>query len=338
MNRMMKADSPLMTSSETDSLGSCLLRIKTKEREWLCDMSMNRTNFIKRLKASRQAYLFLLPLFAGLLIFSYYPAFSGIYHSFFDWSTDGTKNFIGIQNFTELFRDPIFINSIPAMFKLMIPRLIIGIVAPLVMAELIYYVQSARLQYVFRVVCLLPMVAPGVVGTLLWRYIYDPSEGLAVTLVRLFGIVDQNVNIDWLGNPDLTIPSIIFMGFPWIGGTSVLIYLSGLMGIASEVKEASVLDGCGTFKRIMKIDLPLIMGQIRYFFIFGIIGGLQDYGVQLILTQGGPGYTTYVPGYYMFKSAFSYGRMGYASAIGTLLFIFIMILTVLSFRLLKNKD
>lgn len=298
----------------------------------------DKKSFKKRLFKSWQAYLFLTPLFLGLIIFSYYPAFSGLFHSFFDWAEDGSKSFVGIQNFVDLFHDSVFVNSIPAMFKLMIPRLIISIIAPLIMAELIIYIKSQKMQYAFRVICLMPMVAPGVVGTLLWKYIYDPSNGLAVTLVRLFGIVEPTTNIDWLGDPRFTIPSIIFMGFPWIGGTAVLIYLSGLMGIATEVKEASVLDGCGTFKRIFNIDLPLIMGQIRYFLVFGIIGGLQDYGVQLILTQGGPGYTTYVPGYYMFKSAFTFGKMGYASAIGTMLFVFIMILTVLTFRFVRSKE
>ena len=291
-----------------------------------------------KLKKSIPAYLFLLPLFAGILIFSYYPAFSGIYHSFFDWNGIGEKTFRGLANYKNLFRDSIFLNSIPVMLKLMIPKLIISIVVPFIMAELIFAIRSNKMQERYRMLCLLPMVAPGVVGTLLWKFIYDPSSGLAVELCRLFGIVGQTQNIDWLGNPALTIGSIIFMGFPWIGGTSVLIYMSGLMNISGEVMEASQLDGCSTFGRIFRIDIPLMMGQIRYFVIIGIISALQDYSVQIILTGGGPGYTTYVPGYYLFKQAFSYGNMGYACAIGTLMFSVIFLLTLLSMRLMKSKD
>ncbi len=291
-----------------------------------------------RLKKSVPAYLFLLPLFAGILIFSYYPAFSGIYHSFFEWSNNGKSKFIGLENYINLFQDPIFLNSIPAMIKLMFPKLIISIVVPLIMAELIFAVRSKKMQYWYRVLCLLPMVAPGVVGVLLWKYIYDPSSGLAVVLGRLFGFFEANQNVDWLGDPNLTIGSIIFMGFPWIGGTAVLIYMSGLMNIGAEIREASLLDGASTLQRITKIDVPLVMGQIRYFVIFGIINALQDYSVQIILTNGGPGYTTYVPGYYMFKQAFSYGNMGYASAIGTLLFVVIFIFTLLAMRFMKSKD
>lgn len=291
-----------------------------------------------KLKKSIPAYLFLLPLFAGILTFSYYPAISGIYHSFFNWNGIGEKTFIGIENYKSLFQDAIFINSIPAMLKLMIPKLIISVVVPFVMAELIFSVRSRKMQARYRMLCLLPMVAPGVVGTLLWKYIYDPSSGLAVEILRLFGVVGQTQNIDWLGNPDLTIGSIIFMGFPWIGGTAVLIYMSGLLNISSEVMEASQLDGCTTLKRIFKIDIPLMMGQVRYFVIIGIINALQDYSVQIILTDGGPGYTTYVPGYYMFKQAFSYGNMGYACAIGTLMFVVIFILTLLSMKFMKSEE
>jgi ABC-type sugar transport system permease subunit len=128
------------------------------------------------------------------------------------------------------------------------------------------------------------------------------------------------------------------MGFPWVGGTAVLIYLSGIMNIPNEIREASVLDGAGTLRRIFSIDLPLIKGQIRYFIVFGIISGLQDYSVQIILTEGGPGYTTYVPGYYMFKQAFTSGNMGYACAIGTLLFVLIATLTLITFKSLKTSD
>ncbi len=297
-----------------------------------------KVTLLKRLNESKTGFLFVLPLVILISVFSYYPAFSGIYHSFFKWEIDGASEFVGISNFIRLFQDPIFINSIPAMIKLMLPKLIISIVVPFIMAEMIFFVKSSKRQYWYRVLCLLPMVAPGVVGILIWKYIYDPSGGLAVTLARLTGFVQANQNIDWLGNPDLTIGSIIFMGFPWIGGTAVLIYMSGLMNIGSEIREASLLDGASTMKRIFTIDIPLIMGQIRFFVILGIIAALQDYSVQIVLTDGGPGYTTYVPGYYMFKQAFTFGNMGYASSIGTLLFVVIFIFTLTSMKLLKSKD
>ena len=140
---------------------------------------------------SKNAYLFILPLFTGLIIFSYDPAFSSIYHSFFEWDILGNKEFIGFENFKNLLKDPIFLNSIPAMLKLMVPKILISVVVPLIFAEMIVSVKSEKLQSIYRVIVLLPMVAPAVVGTLLWKDIYDPSQGLAVALCRLF--VNRNI-------------------------------------------------------------------------------------------------------------------------------------------------
>ena len=103
-----------------------------------------------KLKKSIPAYLFLLPLFAGILIFSYYPAFSGIYHSFFDWNGIGEKTFRGLANYKNLFHDSIFLNSIPVMLKLMIPKLIISIVVPFIRAELIFAIRSNKMQERYR--------------------------------------------------------------------------------------------------------------------------------------------------------------------------------------------
>ena len=165
---------------------------------------------------------------------------------------------------------------------------------------------------------------------------YDPNNGLLTALLRAFGVLDGGAVIDWLGDPQWVIFSVIFMGFPWIGGTAVLIYMSGLMNIPTEVVESSLLDGCSTLRRVFVIDLPTIIGQVRYFLIMGIIGALQDYSLQLMLTGGGPGYSTMVPGYYMYLEAFTANRMGYACAIGTSLFVMIFIITGFTYKYVKN--
>lgn len=286
----------------------------------------------------RRAYIFLLPLFIGLCIFSYYPPVLGIYRSFFEWDGVREGTFIGLDNYRKLMSDEIFMNSIPTMLKIMLPKLLIGIVAPLIMAELIFCVRNKKMQSAYRISVLLPIVAPGVVGTLIWKNIFDPNGGLLTTILRALQILEEGQVIDWLGSVKTVIPSIIFMGFPWIGGTSVLIYTSGLMSISGEVIESSRLDGCSTLKRIFKIDLPLISGQIRYFLIFGIIGGLQDYSVQIVLTQGRPGYATYVPGYYMYLQAFTAGNMGYACAVGTMIFVIIAVISALTFKMTHSSE
>ena len=188
-----------------------------------------------RFQTNVRGYLFVLPMVIPLLIFSYYPPINGIYRSFFDWNQFGDAKFVGFGNFIELFKDKVFLNSIPTMFYLMIPSLVIGITVPLIVAEMIFALKSLKAKFIYRVCILLPMVAPGVVGTMLWKFIYDPAYGLMTEIVRTLGIVEQGATVNWLGDPNLVIPSIIFMGFPWIGGTSVLIYMSGLMSISTEV-------------------------------------------------------------------------------------------------------
>lgn len=284
------------------------------------------------------AYLFILPLMLGLMIFSYYPAFSGIYHSFFDWDTTGRAVFVGLDNFIELWHDEVFLESFGTMLLIQIPKLLIGMFCPLVMAELIFNLRSKKAQQWYRTLILLPIVTPAIVGTLIWEFIYDPNNGLMTAVLQSMGVLSESGVIDWLGDPDWVIFSVIFMGFPWIGGTSVLIYMSGLMDIPNEVLESACMDGCSTFRRVFAIDLPAILGQIRYFLIMGIIGALQDYSLQLMLTDGGPGYTTTVPGYYMYLEAFTANRMGYACAIGTTLFIIIFVLTILTRKFVNNRD
>ncbi|MFD0713065.1 carbohydrate ABC transporter permease [Paenibacillus sp. GCM10027626] len=296
-------------------------------------------SFMQNAWKARQAYLFLLPLLISIAVFNYYPPLNGMYHSFFDWDFIGREKFIGLQNFREIFHDKVFLDSIPTMIILTIPRLIIGVVVPLIMAEVIFAVKSVKLKYWYRVLLLLPMVIPGVVGTLIWKFVYDPSQGLMTSIARWLGVIDSNQVIDWLGNPETVIPSVIFMGFPWIGGTAVLIYMAGLLNIPNEVIESSVMDGCGVLRRIWKIDLPLMIGQIRFFVITGLIGLIQDFGLQLIITNGGPGYETYVPAFHLYMMAFQSGRMGYASAIGVVMFVFIFALSIIAHKYLKvNKE
>ena len=298
----------------------------------------HKKSLLARIWQARIAYLLLAPLLIGLIVTAYYPPISGLYHSLFDWNANGREVFIGLDNFKELFQDPVFLNSIPTLFKLMIPRLLISVIVPLIAAELIFGVRSKRWQYNYRVMVLLPMVAPGLVYTLLWQKIYDPQSGLLSTILRGLGLIGQDQIVNWLGDPKLVIPALIFMGFPWIGGTAVLIYMSGLMNISGEVIEASILDGCTPMQRIRHIDLPLLIGQIKYFLVFGLIGGIQDDNSQLVLTQGGPGYTTYVPGYYMYIKAFGASRMGYASAVGVVMFVVIFGLTILIMRYKKKEE
>lgn len=295
-------------------------------------------SFAKRLKNSLPGYLMVMPLYIGLIIFAFYPPVFGFLLSLFKADSEGGSIFCGLENYIRLFQDEIFLNSIPTMLLLMIPKLLISIIVPFIVAEMIFSVKSKKLQETHRFLLLLPMLAPGVVGILIWKSVYDPDGGLLTAILRLLSIIEKDAKIDWLGDPNYVIFSLIFIGFPWIGGTNVLIYLAGLYNIPKDVIESAELEGASTLRRIFAIDLPFLFGQIKFFLIFGIINGLQDYSIQILLTNGGPGYSSYVPGYYMYHQAFMYNNKYYASAIGFVISIIILILTVVTNVFSKRKE
>jgi ABC-type sugar transport system permease subunit len=144
-------------------------------------------------------------------------------------------------------------------------------------------------------------------------------------------------NPAWLGNQDLVIPAILFWGFPWVGTVGVLIYLSGLQNIPTDVYEAAALDGVSPFKMLFLIELPLIMTQVRINLIFMTIGTLTTYEMFLLLLgpDGGPGNKGMVPGLYIFSSAFTEGKFGYGCALGMVLFVIIMTLTIIYQKYVK---
>jgi ABC-type sugar transport system permease subunit len=167
--------------------------------------------------------------------------------------------------------------------------------------------------------------------------------GLGTTFIFLANIwtapIEQFANGTpaWLGSQDLVIPALLFWGFPWVGTVGVLIYLSGLQNISNDVYEAARLDGVGPLGMIFKIELPLIMTQVRINLIFMTIHTLTAYEVFLILLgpDGGPGGKGMVPGLYMFSSAFTEGRYGYACALGMVLFVIILLLTIIYQKYVK---
>lgn len=141
----------------------------------------------------------------------------------------------------------------------------------------------------------------------------------------------------WLGHSKLIIPAAIFWGFPWVGTIGVLIYLAGLQNISQDVYEAADIDGAGTLTKLFHIELPLILTQVRINLIFMTIGTLMDYGFFLILLgpEGGPGNVGMVPGLYMYNEAFIEGRFGYACALGMVMFMLVLVLTLIYQKYIK---
>jgi raffinose/stachyose/melibiose transport system permease protein len=293
-----------------------------------------------KIRRSLPLYLLLLPGFGLLLLFTYYPTLIAVVESFFDWKPGIRNDFIGWNNYIRVLTDPIFWQSWWNVSLWAIWQFTVPFIIPILVAEGIFNLRSRMTKDIFRVAILIPILVPGIVTTLLWKWIYSSPDGGLNLILKAVGLAE--LARPWLGIKDTALPALMFMGFPWVVGTAPLIYLAGLMNINQDVIDSSMLDGCPTWRRIISIDLPHIIPQIRLFTVFGVIGVLQNLGGPLALTQGGPSNATMVPGLYLYNKAFgierfekAYTRLGEALAVGVIIFIIIFILTYLANRFLR---
>jgi ABC-type sugar transport system permease subunit len=294
----------------------------------------------KKAKINWSAYLWLLPTLILCGLFCLYPVIDAFVLSFTDSTIGSIGKFVGFQNFIELFSDEVFWICIKNVLIFTVTGLVCGNVMTIILAELLFNFKGKHIGNAFRVIFIIPAVVPFIVIVLIWRYIIFSTNGFANNLLAFFqGSSYQPV--DWYFNIKTDMIAIILTNFPWVGGTSFLIYLAGLQGIPTEVYEAAKLDGCGTFRRLFQIDMPLIKPQLKYFLIMGVIGGLQNFDLQLIITGSGVGTSNSVnvPGYYLYEMAFlsDKTRFGYASAVGVILFILTMGFTIADFRNKKSE-
>ena len=293
-----------------------------------------RAPILRTLARTWRVYLFLLPTFAFLVAFIYYPIFSALFHSLYEW--DGVNSsFVGLAHFKQLLTtDTIFLKSVPNVLKLAGARLLIAVTVPLLTAEVMFNLKRRGAAYFWRVLFVVPMVVPWIVMILVWRFIYDPTMGVINSVLRAFSL--DSLAQTWLGDSKLALWCIAAYGFPWVAGFNLLIYLAGLDNINEELFDAAAIDGARGLRRVATIDVPLIMGQVKLIVVMTTISQLQTFQDVLLLTNGGPGRATFVPGLVLYRSAFFYNRMGYASAIGVLVFVVILGLTTINMRFLST--
>lgn len=437
-------------------------------------------------------WLMMLPTIAGLAIFTYFPNLETVKYSLYKWDGGAVEEFRLFYNFKQIFGggDPRYWAAFSLIGVLLAANLV-KMWPSIFTAIVLHRLKSERWQFFYRVLFVVPMVIPGLVGLLLWKGYYDPNVGLFNKLLNGIGLmpilnsldtampslaafVDGNLlawnstnplwsivllptqiitplfgglwgmlvfgfvllllrdgvqtiakrwmlwvmvlafavltwgpnpfenplpflarsvillgggallvewlrkrdpiegkdvvariaagvlvtagllvllskiwteptnafvngNPSWLGHSKLVVPAVIVWGFPWIGTVGVLIYLAGLSNISKEVYEAAELDGIGFWGKIFRIEIPLILTQVRINLIFLTIGTLNEYGFFLILLgpDGGPDNAGLTPGLYMYQKAFIQSEMGYACALGMVMFTLILFLTIVYQKHLK---
>ena len=283
----------------------------------------------------RTAYLLLIPTFILLIVFNYYPVIIAFLRSFTDWSKNTSSiseiNFVGFDNFKTMITEGYFLIGIKNLLIMIGTSFIKVLTMPLLVAEIVFAMRSNRSKYWFRFLFVLPMVVPGVVNALMWGNIYDPSIGL---LNRLFSALNlaswQRV---WLGDPSTAIWAIVFVGFPFIDAFAFLIYYGALINIPSSLFEAAKVDGSNFFYDFCKIHMPLIVPQLKLLITLTFINSVQDFTNIYLLTGGGPGSSTYVPGLELYYNATKFGRYGYACALGVVIFVVIFAGTLINMKI-----
>lgn len=279
----------------------------------------------------RAGYLFVLAPVLQFFLFALIPLLFSLYAGFTDWTSISTPEFIGLQNFKDIFTDPNFWKSIWNTVYMMI-----GIPIGLTLALGLALAMNRGIPgtKTFRVLYYIPVISSIAAVSILWRWVYNGDYGLLNQLLSVFGIDGPN----WLNNASTVKPAITAM-MVWKGlGTSMLLYLAGLQSIPSTLKEAAEIDGANAWQSFRYIILPMLKPVTFYLIITGIIGGSQIFiEPSIMVDNGGVNYSAATVVYYLWDKAFKNYQMGYACAVGWVLAIFIFIVTFIQFKY-KSKE
>jgi raffinose/stachyose/melibiose transport system permease protein len=295
-----------------------------------------RRGIVGRCLDSLGLYALLSPTFILLAVFSLVPFVIAIATSFYDYEVGGEATFVGFANYREYLHDYTLLESFRNMLLLTAFHVIAVMIVPLVVAKMIFSLSSERASYFYRVLFLFPIVVPNVAIYLIWRGLIYSEAGLLNNVLRAAGL--GHLARGWFSDPNTVLWAIACIGFPFAGGINILIYYAGLTGIPESVHEAATLDGATGVRKFLLIDVPLVMSQIKLLVMLTIIGGIQSFEAIYILTAGGPGFRSMVPGLWMYLNAFQFQRMGYACAIGVILFLLILGLTILNLRYFRTSE
>ncbi len=280
----------------------------------------------------------LIPTAIGLAIFWIYPLANGLWGSFTDWRAFQTdRDFVGLDNYRTLWHDDIFRETLVNTFQYTLMYLPLNVVIGLGLALAIEH--SGRLKGVFRTVYFMPVVASAIATALMWKWLYQPSLGLFNQLLDIVGLPTQ----PFLISTTQALPSIVAYSLWKNVGLTMVLFMAGLNGIDRTYYEAAKVDGARRFQIFWGITLPLLRPTMVFVVITGIIETLQVFGPVFILSSvgensppGGPSNSTNVVAIYQWAVAFGQLNLGYGMAIGMVLFLIILGVTLTQSRFLRQ--
>ena len=291
-----------------------------------------KTGLSQRKRLERiTGYAFLLPDLLGLLIFVVGPIAYAFFLSFHDWNAFSSMKYAGVSNYIRLWRDPQFWSSlkVTAIYTFTYVPLLFSI--SLALAVLVS--QKLPLMRVFRTIFFIPVVLSLVVSALMWKFIFDEQVGFLNYLLKLVGLSPQ----PWLGSVELALPAIIIVSI-WIQmGYFMVIFLAGIQDIPSLYYDAAKIDGANGLQTFWNITFPLLKPTSLFVIVILIINSFQVFDQIWVMTRGGPASATEVTVIYIYRQAFQFLNLGYASAIAFVLFLIILVFSLIQFRLFRTN-
>ncbi|MBI9049692.1 MAG: sugar ABC transporter permease [Anaerolineaceae bacterium] len=278
------------------------------------------------------SYVYILPVLIIYGLMTFGPIITTIIYSFQKVNLAKPPEWVGFQNYVRMFGNPLFLTAWKNILIFMGLSILMGFMVPIVLSLLVN--EMRRLGKFFQTMVYLPSLIPIAVALLVWRQIYAPGGGVLNSILTAVGIPAQM----WLQNPDMVKPSIVII-MTWLGaGGSVLIYLSALQEIPTEIYEAAELDGFSFMQRIWFITLPLLSSRMQIMLILQIINVGQLFTEPYILTSGGPANASMTPVLELYRTAFDRSDFGLASAWSVSLLVVLSAFSVVYLWLSFRRD
>jgi multiple sugar transport system permease protein len=264
-------------------------------------------------------------------IFFLAPVGWGIYLSLFDYNVF-SQEFIGLQNFTTLFSDWLFLKALGNTFLYTFGVVPLWLGKALLVTVLLYPFRNS-IKTFYKALFYLPHVTSSVIVSMIWLWVYNPTYGLLNYFIKSIGLSPAI----WLGNKFLAMPSLIFMQFIMGGGSTIVLLSAAMASIPDYYFEAAKLEGASSWKVFTRITVPLLKPTILYALIMGTIANFQTFSNIYIMTQGGPEFSTISIGYLVYTTAFRNYDLGLASAMSMVMFAILALLGFLQFKWLGSN-
>lgn len=272
------------------------------------------------------AWIFILPALIGTVIFILIPVICSFGLSFAKWDLLNPIEFVGLQNYTELFKDGLFYKILINTVVFALSTSICGVIIPLILAAILN--TKIRGSEFFKTAYFLPFITPMVVIGIIWAWIFDPNIGLLNQVLH--------IHINWLYDSKFAMPALIIVSVWKLIGYNMIIFLSSLSALSQSLFEAAKIDGANAFQIFKNVTVPLLSPTIFFVVIITAISSFQVFDLIYLMTQGGPFDSTNVLVYAIYKNAFEYFNTGKASAIAYVLFVIILIFTLLQWHFRKK--